>query len=114
MFKGLKFTKRAMDGAAAAGKLDMVRYLHGKKVECSTDAMDHAAQEGHLEVVQVRREPFYMSSLRRTDFFIYVKIQSTNTMCRIKGFVTVYRYKCQKGSKRVKKGQKAQKQQSEV
>lgn len=97
MLKVLTFTKRGMDGAAAAGKLDMVQYLHGKKVECSTDAMDHAAQEGHLKVVQVRREPFYISFLRRTDFF-YVR---ANTMCRIKDFVILYPYKGQ-GSRRPK------------
>lgn len=50
----LKFTKRAIDGAAAAGHLEMVRWLHGKQAECTTDAMDLAAQEGHLEVVEVR------------------------------------------------------------
>lgn len=75
-----------MDGAAAAGKLDMVRYLHGKKVECSTDAMDNAAQEGHLEVVQVIREPFYISFLRQTDSF-YSRI---NIGCRSKGFVILW------------------------
>lgn len=51
--QGLKFTKRAMDGAAAAGHLEMVMWLHGEKAECSRDAMDFAAREGHLEVVQV-------------------------------------------------------------
>lgn len=61
--KGLKFTKRAMNGAAAAGNLEMVRYLHGKQVECSTDAMDRAAQEGHLEVVQVRTGLLYSSAV---------------------------------------------------
>lgn len=52
--EGFKFTKRALDGAAAAGQLDMVKWLSAKGVECSTDAMDRAAQEGQLEVVQVR------------------------------------------------------------
>ena len=32
----------------------MLIWLHARGAECSTDAMDRAAQEGHLEVVQVR------------------------------------------------------------
>lgn len=42
-----------MDGAAAAGHLEMVKWLHGKKLECTTDAMDGAAEGGHLNVVEV-------------------------------------------------------------
>lgn len=52
--EGFKFTKRAMDGAAAAGHLEMVKWLHGKDEECTTDAMDGAAEEGQLDVVKVR------------------------------------------------------------
>lgn len=51
----LKFSKRAMEGAAAGGHLEMVKWLNDKQVESSVDAMDLAAQEGHLDVVQVRR-----------------------------------------------------------
>lgn len=43
-----------MDGAAAGGHLAMVKWLHEKGFGCTTAAMDSAAQEGHLEVVQVR------------------------------------------------------------
>ncbi|KAG3242646.1 hypothetical protein PI124_g12527 [Phytophthora idaei] len=46
-------TKEAMDGAAAAGHLDVVNWLHVNRTEgCTTDAMDLAALNGHLEVVQ--------------------------------------------------------------
>ncbi|CAM9737632.1 unnamed protein product, partial [Ectocarpus sp. 12 AP-2014] len=50
--EGLKFTARAMDGAAAAGHLDMVVWLHEHGGACTTDAMDLAARGGHLDVVQ--------------------------------------------------------------
>lgn len=53
MFQGLKFTKRAMDAAAGAGNLEMLKWLHEKQVGCTTDAMDMAAEMGHLEVVKV-------------------------------------------------------------
>ncbi|CAN0278508.1 unnamed protein product, partial [Ectocarpus sp. 13 AM-2016] len=42
-----------MDGAAAAGHLDMVVWLHEHGGACTTDAMDLAARGGHLDVVQV-------------------------------------------------------------
>lgn len=47
------FTTRAMDGAAAAGHLPMVAWLHEQGHGCTTAAMDLAAQGGHLEIVQV-------------------------------------------------------------
>lgn len=53
MDQGLKFTARAMDGAAAAGHLDMVVWLHEQGGSCTTDAMDLAARGGHLDIVQV-------------------------------------------------------------
>lgn len=53
MNQGLKFTARAMDGAAAAGHLDMVVWLHEHGGACTTDAMDLAARGGYLDIVQV-------------------------------------------------------------
>ncbi|CBJ49183.1 pyridoxamine 5\'-phosphate oxidase [Ectocarpus siliculosus] len=50
--EGLKFTAKAMDGAAAAGHLDMVVWLHEQGGACTTDAMDLAARGGHLDIVQ--------------------------------------------------------------
>ncbi|RLN77599.1 hypothetical protein BBJ28_00000462 [Nothophytophthora sp. Chile5] len=46
-------TRGAMDGAAANNHLDVVEWLHDNRTEgCSTIAMDLAAQNGHLEMVQ--------------------------------------------------------------
>lgn len=45
-----------MDGAAAAGYLEMVMWLHEYGASCTTDAMDLAAEEGRLDIVQVRRK----------------------------------------------------------
>ncbi|ETI46277.1 hypothetical protein F443_09317 [Phytophthora nicotianae P1569] len=46
-------TKKAIDNAAAAGHLDVVKWLHVNRTDgCTTDAMDLAALNGHLEVVQ--------------------------------------------------------------
>ncbi|KAJ3101257.1 hypothetical protein HDU97_001554 [Phlyctochytrium planicorne] len=46
------FTKKTMDSAAQAGRLDIIQYLHTHRSEgCSTDAMDMAAEGGHMEVV---------------------------------------------------------------
>lgn len=43
----------AMDGAAANGYLHVVQWLHHNRTEgCTTNAMDIAAQNGHLNVVQ--------------------------------------------------------------
>lgn len=42
-----------MDEASRGGHLEMLKWLHGQGAECSTDAMDLAAQEGHLDIVQV-------------------------------------------------------------
>ncbi|KAF0720840.1 hypothetical protein As57867_000035, partial [Aphanomyces stellatus] len=43
----------AIDNAAANGHLDMVQYIHEtRESKCSTQAMDGAAANGHLEVVQ--------------------------------------------------------------
>lgn len=51
--QGWTFTQRGMDEASRGGHLEMVKWLHGRGAECSTDAMDLAAQEGHLDIVQV-------------------------------------------------------------
>ncbi len=46
-------TTDAMDWAAEYGHLDVVRYLHEKRQEgCTTDAMDWAAGNGHLDVIK--------------------------------------------------------------
>lgn len=46
-------TREAMDGAAANGHLDVVQWLHENRQEgCSIRAMNHAALNGHLEVVK--------------------------------------------------------------
>jgi ankyrin repeat protein len=46
-------TTRAMDYAAQNGHIDVVEWLHEFRVEgCTTDAMDWAAENGHLEVVK--------------------------------------------------------------
>lgn len=42
-----------MTGAAAAGHLEMVKWLDEKGAPCTTEAMDVAAQEGHLDIVKV-------------------------------------------------------------
>ncbi|KAE9045228.1 hypothetical protein PR003_g6219 [Phytophthora rubi] len=48
-----KCTTDAMDGAAANGHLEVVRYLHTQRTEgCTAAAMDGAARNGHLDVVQ--------------------------------------------------------------
>ncbi|OQS03617.1 hypothetical protein THRCLA_04062 [Thraustotheca clavata] len=50
---GASCTKDAMDWAASAGHLDVVKYLHRNRREgCTTDAMDLAAKHGHLHVVE--------------------------------------------------------------
>jgi len=41
-----------MDVAARYGHLEIVKYLHSKGFECTTDAMDWAAGNGHLAVVK--------------------------------------------------------------
>ncbi|ETL99880.1 hypothetical protein L917_03348 [Phytophthora nicotianae] len=46
-------TADAMDGAAANGHLEIVRYLHERRTEgCTVAAMDGAARNGFMEVVQ--------------------------------------------------------------
>ncbi|ETV95869.1 hypothetical protein H310_10908 [Aphanomyces invadans] len=46
-------TTKAMDWAAANGHLHVVQYLHGHRSEgCTVDAIDRAAQNGHLDVVR--------------------------------------------------------------
>jgi hypothetical protein len=48
-----KWTKKAMDGAAARGRLDLVKWLSVVRNEgCSIAAMDGAARNGHLKVVK--------------------------------------------------------------
>jgi len=50
-------TVNAMDSAAANGHLDVVEFLHENRREgCTTSAMDKAAQNGHLEVVKFLHE----------------------------------------------------------
>ncbi|EQC32335.1 hypothetical protein SDRG_10082 [Saprolegnia diclina VS20] len=50
--RGLDCTAEAMDDAAANGHLDVVIFLHEKRAEgCTTEAMDNAAANGHLDVV---------------------------------------------------------------
>ncbi|KAE9217211.1 hypothetical protein PF005_g8741 [Phytophthora fragariae] len=47
-----KCTTDAMDGAAANGHLEVVRYLHTQRTEgCTVAAMDGAARNGHVETV---------------------------------------------------------------
>ncbi|KAL7753132.1 hypothetical protein RI367_001584 [Sorochytrium milnesiophthora] len=49
----LPCTTKAMDGAAKAGRLDIVCYLHENRSEgCTTAAMDGAATEGHMNVLE--------------------------------------------------------------
>jgi hypothetical protein len=46
-------TTAAMDLAAAAGRLSIVKWLHANRKEgCTKAAMDRAAENGHLEVVK--------------------------------------------------------------
>ncbi|CAH0491106.1 unnamed protein product [Peronospora farinosa] len=46
-------TQDAMDGAATNGHLEIVQYLHRHRTEgCTVAAMNGAAQNGHMEVVQ--------------------------------------------------------------
>lgn len=46
-----------MDGAAGGGHLDVVRWLAANRTEgCSQGAFDMAAAEGHLHVIEVRKE----------------------------------------------------------
>ncbi|KDO28583.1 hypothetical protein SPRG_06439 [Saprolegnia parasitica CBS 223.65] len=40
-----------LDDVASKGFLSLVRLLHGRRLKCSTNAMDKAAANGHLEVV---------------------------------------------------------------
>ncbi|KAF0720834.1 Aste57867_29 [Aphanomyces stellatus] len=47
----------AIDNAATNGHLDMVQYLHAQREsKCTTQAMDGAAANGHLEVVQFQHD----------------------------------------------------------
>jgi len=49
----LEFTKDAMDLAAENGHLEIVKWLHENRTEgCTTNAMNSAARNGHLEMVQ--------------------------------------------------------------
>ncbi|TMW58654.1 hypothetical protein Poli38472_010213 [Pythium oligandrum] len=52
-FPDTELTIDAMDGAAANGDSEMVRYLHEERTEgCTTRAMDKAAANGHLSMVE--------------------------------------------------------------
>ncbi|GMF24410.1 unnamed protein product [Phytophthora lilii] len=47
------WTKKAMDGAAKRGRLDIVKYLHNTRNEgCTVEAMNGAVANGHLDVVK--------------------------------------------------------------
>lgn len=49
----LQWTTKAMDGAAARGRLDIMEWLYVNRSEgCSCAAMNEAAANGHLEVVE--------------------------------------------------------------
>lgn len=53
----LIFSCRAIDGAAACGQLEVVKYLNENRTEgCTEDAMNYAAENGHLEVVKYLHE----------------------------------------------------------
>ncbi|RHY33764.1 hypothetical protein DYB32_001434 [Aphanomyces invadans] len=53
----MRCTKDAMDDAASNGHLDVVRFLHHHRTEgCTTRAMDYAAAHGHLDVLQFLHE----------------------------------------------------------
>ncbi|EGG18683.1 hypothetical protein DFA_04179 [Cavenderia fasciculata] len=55
--EGVRFSKDAMDWAAAYGHLNTVRYLHENRTEgCTYDAMDWAAWGGHLDIVKYLHE----------------------------------------------------------
>ncbi|CAN0433508.1 unnamed protein product, partial [Ectocarpus fasciculatus] len=46
-------TRFAMNGAAAAGNMEVVKWLHDNRTEgCTEKAMDGAAANGHLEMVE--------------------------------------------------------------
>ncbi|OQR90775.1 hypothetical protein ACHHYP_05251 [Achlya hypogyna] len=50
---GASCSKDAMDWAASAGHLHVVKFLHEYRREgCTTDALDNAAKHGHLHVVE--------------------------------------------------------------
>jgi hypothetical protein len=49
---GGRCTSDAMDGAAANGHLEIVQFLHSQRTEgCTVAAMDGAARNGHMDVV---------------------------------------------------------------
>ncbi|EQC33963.1 hypothetical protein SDRG_08642 [Saprolegnia diclina VS20] len=47
---------QALDLAAQVGHLDVVVYLHTHRVDCTTNAMDYAAGNGHLSIVRFLAE----------------------------------------------------------
>ncbi|KAF0686263.1 Aste57867_21869 [Aphanomyces stellatus] len=49
-----EFSATTMDNAAAAGRLDLVEFLHAHRPDegCTTAAMDEAAAQGRLDIVQ--------------------------------------------------------------
>jgi hypothetical protein len=50
-------TSNTMDAAAQNGHLDVVRFLHAHRTEgCTTYAMEDAARNGHLDVVRFLHE----------------------------------------------------------
>ncbi|EGZ18362.1 hypothetical protein PHYSODRAFT_499760, partial [Phytophthora sojae] len=56
---GLPVTSRAMDGAAARGRLDTVKRLFATRSEgCSTEAFVGAAANGHMKVLQWLRKHY--------------------------------------------------------
>ena len=51
------FTSDAMDGACYNGHLEVVKWLHSNRTEgCTTAAMDDAARMGHLHIIKWLRE----------------------------------------------------------
>lgn len=55
--QGYQCTTVAMDWAAQTGHLDIVKWLHENREEgCTSKAMDYAAEYGHLDVVQFLHE----------------------------------------------------------
>ncbi|KDO28556.1 hypothetical protein SPRG_06414 [Saprolegnia parasitica CBS 223.65] len=51
--RGLECSRDAMDNAAANGHLEVVRFLHFNRTEgCTTKALDEAIRNGHLAIVR--------------------------------------------------------------
>jgi hypothetical protein len=58
--RDLKFTKKAMNWAAAYGRLDIVEWLHENRTEgCTKSALNRAVKFGHTDVIEwlVKNKP---------------------------------------------------------